>query len=57
MIDVGLLISGAKRYYLQRPRLQQVLDSSYPFQLCSDEELEHLEIIASRYVQEVCIRP
>jgi len=56
MIDVGLLINGTKRYYLQQPRLEHVFDSSFPFELFSREELERYKTVLEAWIGEVCLR-
>lgn len=56
MMALALLIKDAKRYYLQKPQIEHVLDQSFPFEVPTDEELEVYKNIASNFIQEVYIR-
>lgn len=57
-IEIGLTLlgTGTKRYYLQQPRLEHVLDKSFPFELYSREELKHYQTLLQTWIGEVCLR-
>ena len=51
---IGEMVEGAKRFYIQKPRLESILDPTFP--MCPTENLKSIEDVLLSYVAEVFIR-
>ena len=54
--EIGELIKGSPRYFIQKPRLSSVLNPAFQFQLHSDEELKYYKQLMEKFVAKVEIR-
>jgi pyruvate formate lyase activating enzyme len=52
--EIGEMVSGAKRFYIQKPRLEKVLYPLYPME--PTEDLDEIASVLESYVAEVFIR-
>jgi len=56
LYEIGELIKGSPRYFIQRPLLSSVLNPKFPFQIHSDEELKYYKQLMEKFVKKVEIR-
>ncbi|MFN7066149.1 MAG: anaerobic ribonucleoside-triphosphate reductase activating protein, partial [Aquificaceae bacterium] len=57
IIQIGKLIKGAKRYYLQRFNPKKTLDPDYRNKKSyTDQKLQNLVVMLKEYVEECCVR-
>ena len=54
IVNIGSMIEGAKMVYIQKPRLDDVLDPMFP--MSQTENLKYLADVLFSYVKEVFIR-
>lgn len=54
--DIGRMIKGAKKVYLQKARLEDVFDSSFSMRASDEEKLKYYEYILLRYAKSVELR-
>jgi len=56
IIEIGKLIKGAKRYFLQKPHFDKVLDPNFEFETYTQAELQNFANILKEFVKIVEIR-
>jgi len=54
--EIGELIKGSPRYFIQKPSLSSVLNPEFQFQLHSDEDLKYYKQLMEKFVAKVEIR-